>query len=175
MQHQQMRRNAVAQIWKSWRCQRKSRGTHMYTLTCTVQSDTHTHTLLWLCEHTQSFWAGTFNRKLTVLCDTMECSREQQPSSTDLHPTTILLFVLPFPQNLSSPLKCRCGALWYTCLFLFFKRHNSKKWSQCSLVQIRALEGMTQFSLYRDLQEQHATVHANSSKLIENKVWSVNQ
>lgn len=78
---------------------------------------TRTHTLPQvLCKHTQSFWAGTSNRKLTVLCDTMECSRELQPSSADLHPTTIPLFVLPFPQNLSSLLKCR----WCSATYMFF-------------------------------------------------------
>lgn len=64
-----------------------------------------------VCKHTQSFWPGTSNRKLTVLCDTMECSREQQTSSTDLHPTTMRLFVLPFPQNPSPPTSFGGGSL----------------------------------------------------------------
>lgn len=65
----------------------------------------HQHTL---CKTTVEFasaldfslCAGTSNRKLTVLCDSMECSREQQTSSADLHPaTTMRLFVPAFPSK----------------------------------------------------------------------------
>lgn len=62
-------------------------------LTYALQNNTR------VCKRSQSFGPGTSNRKLTVLCDSMECSR-QQTSSADLHPTTTMpLFVPAFPSK----------------------------------------------------------------------------
>lgn len=92
-------------------------------LTCALQNNTR------FCKRSQSFGPGTSNRKLTVLCDSMECSREQQTSSADLHPTTTMrLFVPAFPSK-SQAIQTSIGrekTCHISALFLYFKAGITK-------------------------------------------------
>lgn len=62
------------------------------------RKDIVTHTV---CQHTHSFYAGTSNRKLTVLCDTMECS-EVRAGEAEFNPTTMPPFVFIFSTFVST-------------------------------------------------------------------------
>lgn len=102
-------RKAFQKIWEnSIKIQDFSKSiTSLIQTTTTNTADTHTYTdrrkkdrkkntvIHALCQHTHSFYTGTSNRKLTVLCDSMECS-EVLAGNDELNPTTMASFVLIF-------------------------------------------------------------------------------